>query len=86
MARSGKYKPDPQTTADIVWMVAKFLFAMSPLIMMMYFLLKPGKKKSKKKSDGFVADTVGNDAHNAAIGSLGFGGMAGGGGTGLAHM
>jgi hypothetical protein len=88
MVRHGRHQaPEPLTPLEIAWMVAKCIFAAAPLIAMAWFFMSASKRPSKKKTDGFVADTVGNDERNAALGAVGFGGFGGGGGgTGLAHM
>jgi|EP01046_Picozoa_sp_COSAG06_P020343 hypothetical protein len=88
MARHGRHQPpEPLTPLEIAWMVAKCIFAAAPLIAMAWFFMSASKRPNKKKTDGFVSDTVGNDERNAAVGATGFGGFGGGGGgTGLAHM
>ena len=88
MARHGRHQsPQPLTPLEIAWMVAKCLFAALPLIAMAYFFMSAAKRPNKKKTDGFVSDTAGDDKMNAAVGAVGFGGgFGGGGGTGLAHM
>ena len=87
MARHGRHQsPEPLTHLEIAWMVAKCLFAALPLIAMAYFFMSAAKRPNKKKTDGFVSDTAGNDERNAALGGFGGFGGGGGGGTGLAHM